>query len=148
MRIQLSKPFANQLTRRIRTIWGVNDTYYWYPLSTSHRFDVIAFDSDYIEDVDQKIEEIQQWIRDQGTEQIFELHEDRTLWQIDTASLDPCYDGRYLERYWFDQKMNWIIYASHESKISFGGTGLITSLQSHWSDWQEHLSALDNRFFE
>lgn len=54
MRIPLSKPFANQLTRRIRTIWGVNDTYYWYPLSTSRRFDVIAFDSDYIEDVDQK----------------------------------------------------------------------------------------------
>lgn len=148
MRTRLSQPLANQLKRRIRAIWGVDDSYYWYPLSTPPRLDVIAFDSDYIEDVDQKIKDIQQWIRNQQTELIFELHEDRTLWQIDTASLDPCYDGRYLERYWFDQQMNWIIYASHESTISFGGQGLITSLQSSWTDWQENLSVLDNQYIK
>lgn len=148
MRTRLSQPLANHLKRRICAIWGVDDSYYWYPLSTPPRLDVIAFDSDYIEDVDQKIKDIQQWIRNQQTELIFELHEDRTLWRIDTASLDPCYDGRYLERYWFDQQMNWIIYASHESTISFGGQGLITSLQSSWTDWQENLSVLDNQYIE
>ena len=148
MRTQLSSPLASQLKRRIRAIWGVTDSHYWYPLSTARRPDVIAFDSDYIDEDDQKIKEIQQWILRQGADVVFELHEDLTLWQIDTDSLDPCYDGRYLERYWFDQHMNWVIYASHESTISFGGNELITSLQSFWPDWQEHLSVIDHRFIE
>ncbi|WP_270812578.1 hypothetical protein [Exiguobacterium sp. CinTr1] len=148
MRTQLSSPLASQVKRRIRAIWGVTDSHYWYPLSTAVRPDVIAFDSDYIEEDDQKIKEIQQWILRRGADVVFELHEDLTLWQIDTDSLDPCYDGRYLERYWFDQHMNWVIYASHESTISFAGNELITSLQSSWPDWQEHLSVIDHRFIE
>lgn len=56
MRTKLPSLLASQFKRRIRAIWGVTDSHYWYPLSTIGRPDLIAFDSDYyIEEDDQKL---------------------------------------------------------------------------------------------
>ena len=129
---------ADDLITKLKSVWDI-EKHYWYPLYDCKRSDVIAFNDDYIEDIESKISDIKNFLWSQNRNQIFEMHEDRTVWVIETNALDPSYDVRYLERFWFDEDMNWIIYASHEGSITFGGRELISALKGKWQDWESNL---------
>lgn len=135
---QVSNQKADELVKKLKSIWDI-EKHYWYPLFDCKREDVIAFVSDYIEDIESKVSDIQHLLLEQKDIEIFEMHEDRTVCVINTNSLDPSYDGRYGERFWFNEKMNWIIYASHEGSITFGGSELISSLKGKWRDCESYL---------
>jgi len=135
---QVSSLIAEGIVKNLKSVWDIKK-HYWYPLYDCKRSEVIAFTADYIEDIESKISDIQNFLLRQNNNQIFEMHEDSTLWVIHTNSLDPSYDGRYLERFWFNQDMNWIIYASHEGSITFGGNEQINYLKDKWRDWETNL---------
>ena len=44
---------------------------------------------------------------------------------IDAASFNP--NGS--ERFWFERSMRWMIYASHEASITFGGEWLVEEVR-------------------
>ena len=134
---QASNQKAKGLEKKLKSTWDINK-HYWYPLYDCKREDVIAFNADYIEDMEDKVSDIVNSLLGHNN-QIFEMHEDRTLWIIETTSLDPSYDGRYGERFWFNEDLDWIIYASHEGSITFGGRELISSLKGKWVDWNSNL---------
>ncbi|MFD2216439.1 hypothetical protein [Metabacillus endolithicus] len=135
---QVSSQKTDDLVKKLKFIWDI-EKHYWYPLYDCKRSDVIAFNAEYIEDIADKVSEIQNFLLGHNNNQIYEMHEDRTLWIVETNSLDPSYDGRYCERFWFSKDFNWIIYASHECSISFGGKKLISSLKEKWQDWELNL---------
>lgn len=125
---------ADHLLKKLLSIWDI-EKHYWYPLYDCKRSDVIAFNADYIEDIESKVLDIQNFLLSQNKDRIFEMQEDRTIQMIETTSLDPSYDGHYGERFWFNEDMNWVIYASHEGSITFGGQELISALKDKWQDW-------------
>lgn len=135
---QVSSQKADGLVKKLKSTWHI-EKHYWYPLYDCMREDVIAFNSDYIEDIETKVSDIQNLLLKQNNNQVFEMHEDRSVFVVETNSLDPSYDGRYGERFWFNEDMNWIIYASHEGSIAFGGRELIYSLKGKWQDWESNL---------
>jgi hypothetical protein len=134
---QVSNQKAEILIDNLKSVWDIGD-HYWYPLSDCKRNDVIAFNSNYIDEVESKISDIKNFILTQKINQIFEMREDRTVWIYEIDNLDPSYyDG--IERFCFDENMNWIIYASHEGSITLGGRELISSLKEKWQDWESNL---------
>jgi hypothetical protein len=132
---------AEGLEKKLKSIWDIEE-HYWYPLNDCKREDVIAFNSEYIEDIESKVSDIQNILVEQNIYQILEMHEDRTVYVIESKSLDPSYDGLYGEMFWFNENMDWIIYASHEGSITFGGRELISSLKRKWLDWESNLFPL------
>jgi hypothetical protein len=45
-----------------------------------------------------------------------------------------------LEKYYFDQSFDWVIYMSHENTIAFGGMTIINQLKNAWSDWEKNIN--------
>lgn len=53
------------------------------------------------------------------------------------ANMYPYYSK---EGFWTSGNMDWIIYASHDGTITFGGEWLINELKSSWGDWKSHIA--------
>lgn len=130
----LPSQYADDLLKQLSSVWDI-EKHYWYPLYGCKRSDVIAFNDNYIEGIESKVLDIQNILLSQNNDCIFEMQEDRTIQMIETTSLDPSYDNHYGERFWFTEDMNWVIYASHEGSITFGGHKLISALKEKWPDW-------------
>jgi len=126
---------------RMKSVWDINK-YYWYPLSECKRDDLIAFNSEYI-DSDEKLNEIIKLFKEHGENQVFEFLETGQTYEIEISNLYPyyCYnkDSTGGEGFWTSDKMDWIIYASHEGTITFGGEWLVKEIKSKWSDWKSNI---------
>lgn len=75
---------------------------------------------------------------------IFDMNEfEKTIYENDTASLEPFYSvDENGEKFWFSEKMNWVIYASHEGSITFGGKSFIKKIKEKWENWENWESDL------
>ncbi|MBP1995313.1 hypothetical protein [Paenibacillus eucommiae] len=138
---QVSAEVAIDLRKKMEQIWEINKSY-WYPLNECDRHDVIAFNSEFIENKE-KVNEIITLLEEHGVEQVLEFLETGQTCRINVANLHPfyCYNDDLTggEGFWFSDKMDWIIYASHEGTITFGGKWLVEVLKSKWSDWNNHI---------
>ncbi|MFN5878526.1 MAG: hypothetical protein ACK44B_06660 [Flavobacteriales bacterium] len=45
-----------------------------------------------------------------------------------------------LEKFYFDENCNWIVYISHENTIAIGGQYLIEKLTQNWGNWFKYLN--------
>jgi hypothetical protein len=50
-----------------------------------------------------------------------------------------------LEKFYFNESCDWVIYISHENTISFGGEHLIRMLIEKWGNWFKYLNEWDTR---
>jgi len=67
-------------------------------------------------------------LRAHGIERIFELRESGDGIEISVESADFTYDGD--EGFWSSGDFAWLVYASHESSITFGGLWLIEAMKA------------------
>ncbi|PUA36422.1 hypothetical protein C8Z91_23735 [Paenibacillus elgii] len=128
------------LRKNMEQIWDISKPY-WYPLFDCKRDDLIAFDSEYIEN-EEKLKAIITLLKQHGEEQVIEFLESGHTFYMRVSNLYPyyCYNGDFTggEGFWTSQKMDWIIYASHEGTITFGGEWLVKGLKLLWSDWENN----------
>ncbi|NOU89756.1 hypothetical protein GC102_28985 [Paenibacillus sp. LMG 31460] len=138
---QIHDEVSLSLRNEMESVWDINRRY-WYPLNECKRSDLIAFNADYIEDDKSKHEFILTVLKEHGIEQIYEFLETGETYRIQISDLHPFY-GYYGaiggEGFWCSDKMDWIIYASHEGTITFGGEWLVSKLKSVWIDWRNHV---------
>jgi hypothetical protein len=66
-------------------------------------------------------------LRDRNITQIIELREFGRGYELDIDMADFQYDGA--EGFWLDGSLEWMVAASHESSITFGGEWLITAMR-------------------
>lgn len=67
-------------------------------------------------------------IHDQGINRVFELREWGSGYELDLELAGFTYTGA--EGFWTSKDLNWMVYASHESSITFGGTWLVERMRS------------------
>lgn len=138
----LEKSDSEKIKSRLNIIWHIKYPY-WYPLFNCGRQDVIAFDSDYIENGD-KLEIVRKILREHGVKNVYEFREDGNSNQIiDSLHYEFWCSDPYFwnnECFWFDDNMDWIIYVSHEGTTTFGGKWLIEQLKKVWEDWRNNTS--------
>jgi hypothetical protein len=138
----LSKATADQIVNRVRTVWDVNKSY-WYPLFDCKRFDVIAFDSEYIH-IPDKLKKLKKIFEEHSVELAYELREDGSSYEISEFLKYEMWDAEPFfevsECYWFDNNMDWIIYVSHEGTTTFGGEWIRLKIKEELNDWENHIS--------
>ena len=133
-RYVLSKDESDFVWEKLRENWNVTERY-WYPLTTWRRDDTEAFQDSYFEK-EFGYEKLQDILRKRGIIKLWEMRENDINYEIELNIFEPYYDG--CEGFWCDSNFNWLIYASHESSITFAGS-ILSEIKSEWSNWQQRV---------
>jgi len=56
---------------------------------------------------------------------------------METQAAGFTYDGA--EGFWTSEDMNWLVYASHESSITFGGDWLIDGMRGFLPEFERYI---------
>jgi hypothetical protein len=116
--------------------------FYLYPLaertdSSLRAFDEFPFHKEF------PARRLQSFLRSSGVARLYELREYRDgNYLMSTDCWEPCYNGA--EVFWFSEALDWIMYESHESSITTGGT-LTGAILWQWKDsdqyaWSQHIN--------
>ena len=70
----LEKGDSEKIKIELNDVWDIKYPY-WYPLFDCNRQDVIAFDSEYIENSD-RLEIVRNLLREHGVKNVYEFRED------------------------------------------------------------------------
>ena len=73
----------------------------------------------------------------QGISKLLELREFDDGFELEPAFAKFTYTGA--EGFWTTAEMDWLIYASHESSITFGGDWLIEAMQSFLPEFHRYI---------
>lgn len=130
----LSETESERVWAAVRSAWDIA-TDYWYPLSDSARADVEAYDATAFA-TNVPTEVLRDAIRRQGLGRVWELKEYGPEFEEAVELFDPTYDGA--EGYWCSERLDWIVYVSHEGSITAGGT-IIETVHQVWPQCADHL---------
>lgn len=115
--------------------WEIKGQYY-YPLIEFKSTELLALSLDrFITDFG--FEKLKQIFISKNFDKIFEFREYGASYEIELSIFEADYTGA--EGYWTSEKMDWLIYTSHENSITFGGEWLIEEIKSNWNGWEKYL---------
>jgi hypothetical protein len=119
---------------RLRSRWEIRDGY-WYPLADCKLPAVVAFKTNAFGEA-LAYERLRHVLAARGIERLWELRECGPEYEEDLSLFEPFYNGA--EGYWSSGDLDWIVYASHESSVTVGGS-LLGELKTMWPTWQAHV---------
>ena len=124
------------LRRQFESRWGL-----WYggyctrePLQAQP---LVTLHVDWVNAVPAREETIRALLRSRDITRAIELCEFGDSCEVDLAAATFHY-GSGGEGFWFDHGMEWMVYLSHESSITFGGEWLITAVSGTVPDLQHY----------
>jgi hypothetical protein len=129
----LSKTENEDFREKLKEHWNVNG--YWFPLAQEKPKNAEAFIATHFQK-DFELEKFRLILAEIGTEKVFEISESDINYEMEISVFEPIYCGS--ECFWFDEKFEWLIYASHENSITFAGS-ILPKIKSHWANWEENL---------
>ncbi len=143
----LAQREAAALWRQITREWKLIQNH-WYPICGPPRLpNAMAFLAEKFE-ANLAPAQLQNILCAHAVERVYEFSEFSPVglqggWperEIELKLLVPRYgQAAGAEGYWFSGKMNWLLYASHESSITVGGEWLIEAIKQVWIGWEEGL---------
>ena len=132
----LSESESEGLRAKLKGRWRACDGY-WHPLSLEDMPpDVIAFQARYF-DKEVGAVTFRRILADRGINRVWELREWEPDYEIDLELLDPVHAE--VEQYYTSRELDWLVYVSHESSITFAGAWLIKAVQDAWPNWEQRL---------
>jgi len=139
----LQEEESKRLWGKLGEVWDVTE-HHWFPLTDCARKDILAFQDRYFMDACGP-EKLIPVLRSREIEKVWVLREIECdpQHEVEISLFDPCYRGS--EEYWTSEKMDWIIYVSHESSVTVGGW-LLDEVKRLWTQWQDHI--WESPFFE
>jgi hypothetical protein len=120
---------------------------YWYPLCTvNENVPVIAFDSDFMAK-DENLEKIRTIFVQHNISSTIELHEFGNARIISILTDEEYFleEDEYgvilpymSECFWFDSNKDWVMYASHEATVAFGGEWLVNAIKRQFENYTKY----------
>ncbi len=130
----LSPDESSRMWQKLRNRWQITG-WHWHPLMMCELPDIAAFQMDRFEDFSSSISLVE-ILSSRGITQIWELREYGVEYRQDVCLFNPTYNG--YEGYWTSDRLDWIVYTSHEASITVGGW-LLDQIKAQWSDWEQHI---------
>ena len=140
-RHELGSREQERIWQRLRRHWGLTPQLHWYPLNNVVPPHVLAFQEDWFaRSIPPDV--LRQILMQRRVRRVWELREGGMphQYEMDVTLLVP-WDGGG-EHCWTSQKMDWLIYTSHESSITIGGEWLLNLVKQAWPQWEEYLYTL------
>ncbi|ABW26701.1 hypothetical protein [Acaryochloris marina] len=129
----LSPAEPRTLWQGLRNRWKIISPY-WHPLHPRNLSDITAFNTDAFEAFCESFSLIDR-LSNRGITRIWELRDYGIEYEQDISLFDPAYNGN--EGYWTSNRLDWIVYASHEDSTTVGGW-LLEEIKEQWLDWEKH----------
>jgi hypothetical protein len=134
----LSFAESENLRSRLKKVWNIGDGY-WFPLREGPiPPNVIAFHTEYFKKMD-GAKLLRERLAERGVVRAFEVQEfgpDEPDNEIEISILNPSYFWGG-EQYCTDERLDWVVYASHESSITVAGDWLSDFFRKEWPDWEQ-----------
>lgn len=121
---------VDELWRRLRDHWGVTEGY-WFPLTSKTHPSLVAFELDRIDETALQLR-FKKFFKDHRIRRIFELREFGRANYCVEAGFSNLYYGPGGEGFWTSDERDWIVYCSHETTITLGGTITAVAPQGHF----------------
>jgi hypothetical protein len=136
---ELTQRERNRIWARLRRRWGVERNSTWYPLipyPTPPPPHILAFQADWFA-WDVPLSALRGVLKSRRVRRVWQLRNTRPddAKELDVALIIP--EG--YETFWTSDKMDWLIYSSHESSLTIGGEWLLNAVKQAWPAWSEHL---------
>ncbi len=123
---------------RLGRRWGPHPDTYWYPLTGAPAPPgVVAVREDqFARHVPLAV--LRAILTGSRVRRVWELRQGNIpiQYDMDTALLIPSFGP---EGYWTSEKMDWVLYASHEGSLTIGGEWLFNGVKRAWPQWEQHL---------
>jgi hypothetical protein len=135
---------SNEITHKIREKWGD-----WYggscqEISSSQSTQCITFEVGiFIDDREHEefptkktYQDLINILTSNKINRVYEIGEDERDYELDINDAIDNFEGS--ERFWTNTELNFLIYSSHESTITFGGMWLIDEIKQICPYWQDY----------
>jgi hypothetical protein len=130
---------SKRLWNQLQQVWGIRGGP-WFPLKEGPvPSNVIAFHEDYFGKIN-GVELLRDTLQSRGVGRVFQLQEfgpPEPEYEIDLSIFVPAY-GSGGDQYSTSGLSDWLVYASHESSITFCGDWLTRVLEERFPDCREH----------
>ena len=121
--------------------WGIKNDH-WIPLEErKNSKEIVFYPHDYFFN-NYGIDQLRKLVSSISKDKIYKWHwetRNQELYEIPIKELIS-YKQELLEKYYFDQTFDWVIYMSHENTITFGGKTIINQLENDWSNWEKNIN--------
>jgi hypothetical protein len=97
----------------------------------------LTLHTDWVDALSGHQQAIRSMLSKRGVTRLFEIREYGDNYELDLQAACFSYNGA--EGYWFVNDLDWMIYASHESSITFGGDRLIQAIRTSTDDIEKYL---------
>lgn len=132
-----------KIWQRLKRHWDITPRLHWYPLNKEVlRPHVIALQEDWFaRHVPPDV--LRQILRQRRIRRVWEMREAGIFpfpqYEMDLDFLIPWGGGG--EHCWTSEKMDWLLYTSHEHSVTLGGEWFLNLVKQAWPQWEEHLYA-------
>lgn len=122
----------------VREKWGITGRW-WLPFEHYDLpYEAVVLDSQAVREL-LGFTTLRRVFEHKGIERMYELWEHAFFpnRQIETSLWNPD-DDVQLERYWFDDKMDWLYYTTHENSTAIAGEWLLGEIKAAWPEWEAY----------
>ncbi len=122
------------LMQKFERVWGR-----WYGGCVNAEIDIPAHATIHIKAMDEPnaYRYLQEALARRGYNRVFELREGGDGYELDAEGATFLYDGA--EGFWMSADLNWMVYASHEASIAFGGAWLVDAMRLALRNFEHYL---------
>ncbi|MCM1988762.1 hypothetical protein [Oceanirhabdus seepicola] len=127
----------DNIEERIDVKWEIG--HFCDPFTGSGREDIIVFNQDFFYD-EIRFNKVKEALKKIGEERIYEIRIGCGVSCVMDTSVFTIFNHHYCccsEGFWCSEKMDWIIYKSHEGTIAIGGEKLLEEVKENIESWKE-----------
>ena len=129
----------SELKEKLKSRWDIERDH-WSPIDEPVTNEEVVYFPQHLFFEDFGIENLKRLISEFSEKVVFQWNWETSTEQFFTISIEEMVEFNNLEKYYFDDSLDWIVYISHENTIAFGGQELIERLIENWANWFKYLN--------
>lgn len=127
------------LKKILKERWYI-EAEHWLPLSEPTTEEEIVFFPQRYFFKDFGLEQLKKIIEQLTNSKIYQWNWETRKQEFYTIEITEMVEFESLEKFYFDDSCDWIVYLSHENTIAFGGEKIIEILTEKWENWFKYLN--------
>lgn len=127
------------LKKVLKDRWDI-EADHWCPIDEASTKEEVVYFPQYYFFKDFGLENLKSVISEISNGNLYHWNWETYKEQFYSIKVEEMVEFNNLEKFYFDDSCDWIVYISHENTIAFGGEKLIELLLGKWENWFKYLN--------